>query len=193
MVINKRLFLAAFMFMGAAVLARAEPPVYAADKACVAWKTSKRLFLVKRLDPVGVNCAVTVEAVTEKDSRRLRVRVPIAAFDSGDLKRDSHVAQILGAETRPELVFLSRPLAAKDWAALREGKTPELEGVLAVRGADYPVTLSVAVAGGTVSGSARTSYRAFKLEPPSVAGGIVAKVAEELELLYHLPLALVPR
>lgn len=163
------------------------------DKVCVAWKTKKKMFLVKKLEPVGVSCAAVVETIAEKDARRLRVSVPVASFDSGEPARDKAVLGILQASVQPELSFLSKPYGAKEWADLREGRAPVLEGELKIGGADFPVTLSVAVADDAAAGSIQTRFDAFKISPPTVAGGAVAKVSKELELLYRIPLASVPR
>ncbi len=183
---------AAVLALGAAPAA-AQVPGFAPDKTCVAWKTRKRLFVFKKLEPAGVSCAVKVETVPEKDARRLRVVVPIASFDSGEPARDKHVLEILKAAVQPELVFLSKPYGAKEWADLREGRARLLEGDLRVGGADFPVSLSATVADAAAFGSVRTRFDAFKIPAPSVAGGLVAKVAEEFELGYRIPLAEVPR
>ena len=68
-----------------------------------------------------------------------------------------------------------------------------LEGDLKIGGVDFPVALSAVVSGEEVAGSVQTHFDAFKIAPPTVAGGAVAKVAKELELLYRIPLAAVPR
>ena len=182
-----------FVVLCSAVAASAATPAFAPDKTCVAWKTRKRMFMVKKVEPIGVNCAVKVEAVAEKDARRLRVSVPIASFDSGEPSRDKAVLDILKAKAQPELVFLSKPYGAKEWAELLAGGVATLDGSLAVAGADFPVSLSVAVADGAASGSVKGRFTDYKIDPPTVAGGVVAKVANELELLYRIPLALIPR
>ena len=41
-----------------AVAASAAAPHFAPDKTCVAWKTRKRMFMVKKVEPIGVNCTV---------------------------------------------------------------------------------------------------------------------------------------
>lgn len=190
---SKTILAAAVLALGAVVPAAAQVPGFAPDKTCVAWKTRKRLFLLKKLEPAGVSCAVKVEAVPEKDARRLRVVVPIASFDSGEPARDKHVLEILKASVQPELVFLSKPYGAKEWSDLREGRSAALEGELRIGGADYPVSLSAAAGDGAASGSVKTRFDAFNIPAPSVAGGLVAKVADELELSYRIPLAAVPR
>lgn len=187
------LFAAAILALGAVLPAAARVPGFEPDKTCVAWKTRKTLFVFKKLEPAGVSCAVKVEAVPENGARRLRVVVPIASFDSGEGARDKHVLEILKAAVQPELVFLSKPYGAKEWTDLREGRAPLLKGDLRIGGADFPVSLSVSVADGAAFGSVWTRFGAFNIPAPSVAGGLVAKVAEELELGYRIPLAEVPR
>lgn len=190
---SKTMLVAAVLALGAVVTAAAQAPGFAPDKTCVAWKTRKRLFVFKKLEPAGVSCAVKVEAVPEKDARRLRVVVPIASFDSGEPARDKHVLEILKAAVQPDLVFLSKPYGAKEWTDLREGRASVIEGDLRIGGADFPVSLSAAVADGAAFGSVKTRFGSFQIPAPSVAGGLVAKVAEELELGYRIPLSEVPR
>ncbi|MBI2387657.1 MAG: YceI family protein [Elusimicrobia bacterium] len=190
---SKTMLAAAALALGAVLPAAAQTPGFAPDKACVSWKTRKRLFLFKKLEPAGLSCAVKVEAVPEKGARRLRVAVPVASFDSGEPARDKHVLEILKASVQPELVFLSKPYGAKEWADLREGRAAAIEGDLRIGGADYPVALSAAVGDGAAFGTVKTRFDAFNIPAPAVAGGLVAKVADELELGYRIPLAEVPR
>lgn len=189
---SRTMLVAAVLALGAVVPASAQVPGFAPDKTCVAWKTRKRLFVFKKLEPAGVSCAVKVEAVPEKDARRLRVVVPIASFDSGEAARDKYVLEILKASVQPELVFLSKPYGAKAWADLREGRASAIDGHLRIGGTDFPVSLSAAVADGAAVGSVKTRFDSFKIPAPSVAGGLVAKVADDLELRYRIPLSEVP-
>lgn len=191
--ITSKALLAAAAIAFAASASPAEGMGSDPSKPCVAWAANKRLFVFKKLAPVGVSCAVKVAAVPDQDARRLRVAVPIASFDSGEPARDKHVLELLKSSLEPELVFLSKPYGAKEWEDLKAGRTESIDGTLRVAGEEFPISLSVAVAGGAASGKIRTSFTAFKMSPPSVAGGLVAKVADELELRYRIPLSEVPR
>ncbi|MDP3544459.1 MAG: YceI family protein [Elusimicrobiota bacterium] len=164
-------------------------------KACVAWKTRKTMFLVKKVEPVGVNCSVSVALIAEGASKRVRVVVPIAAFDSGDTSRDKAVLDILKSKIQPDLEFLSRPYAAAEWDSLRAGKAEAVEGTLKIGGEEFPVKAALVFKGdgaaAEVGGSLVTTFTAFRIQPPSVAGGAVAKVKDHLELHYRVPLAAV--
>ncbi len=162
-------------------------------KACVAWKTKKTMFLVKKVEPVGVNCVVKIAILDEGAARRVRVLVPIAGFDSGEPARDKSVLDILKSKVQPELEFLSRPYAAAEWEAFRTGKADAVEGVLKIGGEEFPVKATVAFKGdgpaSEVAGYLITTFTAFRIQPPTVAGGAVAKVEDYLELHYRVPLA----
>jgi polyisoprenoid-binding protein YceI len=190
---NARALLISALIAFAASASPAAIPSPDPAKPCVAWAASKRLFLFKTVAPIGVNCAVKLEAVPDKAGRRLRVTVPIASFDSGEPERDKKVLEILKAGVQPDLVFLSDPYKAKEWGELRAGKIGTIDGALRIAGADFPVSLSVIVSGGTAIGKIRTSFSALNMSAPTVAGGLVAKVADELELRYRIPLSGVPR
>jgi len=163
-------------------------------KACAAWKTKKTMFLFKKLEPVGMNCAVTAKVAADGAGKRVIVEIPIAAFDSGEPARDKQVLRILKADVAPSLVFTSRVYAPAEWEAVRAGKSAAIEGTLAIGGESFPVSAPIVLsadAAPAVSGEFTTTFTNFKIAPPKVAGGLVASVQDYLELHYRIPLSAV--
>ena len=184
-------------FMAAAVVAllaaNAGAVPFPDGKACAAWKTKKTMFLFHKVEPVGMKCAVKASIEADGANRRLRVTVPIAAFDSGAPNRDKQVVLILNAAVQPDLLFLSRPYAAAEWDALKVSKGAAVEGELSISGKKFPVKAPFEFVGegadAAAVGSFVTSFSAFSIVPPAVGGGLVAQVQDYLELHYRVPLA----
>lgn len=163
----------------------AEEVPFPEGKDCVAWKTKKAMFFVKVKDPVGINCKIKLETIPEGNKLRVRVLVPVNGFDSGEPSRDSEVVDILKGDKFPNIVFLSEPLDPKEW---RTGNPTSLAGTLNVAGNDSPLTLVVKKesAKNLVNGMLVSKFTTFKIDPPSVALGVVAKIDDYLELHFQV-------
>ncbi len=161
------------------------------DQNCVAWKTKKTLFLVKSEEPVGINCSITLTVNSPSTgTKQVLVKVPIEKFDSGEVDRDKEVLLLLKADQQKDLEFLSKEIPDAQWSDYRTGKMTMLQGTLKIAGESYPVELQLRKAEdpaqAMLSGSLETSFTAFKIPPPSVAGGLVAKVKDSLTLVFQL-------
>ena len=186
-------FALALAAMLAASAAGAAGVVFPEGKACVAWKVRKTMFLFRTIEPVGMNCAVRAVVVNDGGLRRLRVSVPIAAFDSGAPRRDKEVLQILKADIQPEIEFLSRSYMPGEWESLRGEGGKTIEGELRIGRTRYPIAAPFAIVGegpdAAAAGLILTSFSAFSITPPTVGGGLVAQVADYLEFHYRVPLS----
>ena len=151
-------------------------------KHCVAWKAKKTVFLMSDQEPVGLNCSILVELKGEE----LHVRVPIAGFNSAEEDRDASVTELLGGPTHKEVVF--KTILPKGWRDSISNMTT-VDGSLMVKGKPYPIKATIMVAGGFVRGAIKGTLSQFDIEPPSVAGGIVADVDDYLELQYSVALS----
>jgi polyisoprenoid-binding protein YceI len=163
-------------------------------KACAAWKTKKTMFLFKKLEPVGMNCAVTAKVTTDGAGKRVIVEIPIASFDSGEPARDKQVRVILKADVAPSMVFTSRVYAPAEWESVSAGKAATIEGTLAIGGESFAISAPISLSAGpapVASGEFKTTFAYFKIAPPKVAGGLIASVQDYLELHYSIPLAAV--
>lgn len=163
----------------------AEDVTFPEGKDCVAWKTKKAMFFVKVKDPVGINCKIKIETIPEGAKLRVKVLVPVNGFDSGESMRDSEVVDILKGDKFPNLVFLSEPLDPKEW---KTGTPTSLAGILNVAGNDTPISLQVKKepTKNLVNGSVVSKFTTFKVEPPSVAFGVMAKIDDYLELHFQV-------
>lgn len=153
-------------------------------QSAVAWQSSKTMFLVSDSKPVGINNQVKVAVKVEADSRIISIEIPIKGFDSGDEARDADVFPILKGDIQPNLLFTSSPLSSSQWASLMESQLDELTGMLKIGGKDYPASfkLDKSAPKNLILGLMDSTFASFGLEAPSVAGGIVASVDEELNL-----------
>jgi hypothetical protein len=175
------LFIAVGGIFSSAVTAEVNFPV---GKTCVAWKTKKRMFLVKKVEPVGMSCDVKTIWSRESDRPRVQIKVAIASFNSGEAERDREVVKILKGDTHPEIVITSEPLlpsAVKDFV---DGKDVEIKAEIEVAGTRVNKVLVVRrqSSGGFARVEVKTAFKDFGIEPPSVGGGAVAKVSEGLDL-----------
>ena len=180
--------------MAVPVAASASGVVFPEGKACVAWKTRKTMFLVKKVEPVGINCSVNIRIDSKGVGKQVTVEIPIAAFDSGEKMRDRKVLEILKSDVSPALVFTSRIYTPDEWSVVRSGKAIAIEGALAVGGESFPIVVPFSLSTETpliASGVLVTTFTRFKINPPKVAGGIVASVQDYLELHYRIPMAAV--
>lgn len=163
-------------------------------KSCVAWKTSKRMFLMKTVEPVGMNCDVKAQDQSaigaNGETHKISISVPIDKFDSGEPSRDKDVTSQLKADVQPNLEYTSQELTATDWERLFKGELREIDGALKIAGKAYPVKMSIVGSkeddDQVVAGSVDTTYTAFDLKPPVIAGGLVAKVHDSLSLHFRL-------
>jgi polyisoprenoid-binding protein YceI len=160
------------------------------DKSAVAWQTEKRMFLVKTVEPTGINTDVQVEVVKTGEMQVIRATIPINKFNSGDETRDKDVVEILKGQIQPKLEFTSRSLSSLEYQDLKAGNLKDLSGVLKIGGQDFPVTFDITMSGEgatqLIDGSLNGTFTQFKIDPPSVAGGVVAKVQDKLKLHLHI-------
>ncbi len=161
------------------------------NQNCVAWKTKKTMFLVKSEEPVGINCSITLTVSSPTAGlKQVLVKVPIDKFDSGEVDRDKEVLLLLKADRQKDLEFLSKEITEAQWPDYLAGKMSVLQGALRIAGESYPVDVQLKKSEDTaqdmLSGSLETTFTAFKIEPPSVAGGVVAKVKDTLTLVFQL-------
>ena len=155
---------------------------------CVAWKTSKRLFLVKNQDPVGVNCKIQTKIDKTKEGFVFEGNFPIQSFDSGEPARDEHIRELLEEKTQGSLIFISDVISLEEWAK-KKSTNFELGGILKKGNKEYRTNFQVTkqVVDGIPlwKGVSKTKFTALGMEAPTVAGGIVAKVKDELELHFQ--------
>jgi hypothetical protein len=158
---------------------------------CVAYKAKKRMFFLATVQVVGKSCDVAAQVIPEIGSKyRIEITLPIHSLKSGEAKRDSDVAVLLGADQDPELRFVSDALTVEEWQALFSHEQGTMNGELKVNSQSTPLNASLALTKGEsgieVDGVIKTSFKQLHLKPPQVALGVVAKVRDELELHFHL-------
>jgi hypothetical protein len=172
------------VFFVVAAAADAGDAIFEAGDHCVAYRTIKGMFFGFDAEVVGRSCEVSASLVASEDGGgpRVVVSVPVKSLKSGNILRNKTVADLLGAQVQPELRFTSGPI---DVGAL--------PGTLSLGGRAYPIDFPLAiVATGeqrAVVGRLATRFEAFEVEVPTVAGGLIARPHDELELVVHLDVA----
>ena len=186
--------LSAFAFLAAAAAADDEEEIFSAGDHCVAYRTVKDVFFAIDTEIIGRNCEVTASLVASEGGAgpRIVVEVPIKGFRSGSFLRDRSVRDLLKAKTQPSLHFASDPIDVEavrtDFASGRF----HVSGALTIGGKDFPVQFPLEIVEHedriAVRGRLPTTFAAFEVEVPTVAGGLIARPHEDLELVVHLDL-----
>ncbi len=155
---------------------------FQSGKDCVTWKTRKVLGLFKTVEPIGLNCEITIIVKSQPNGlKTIEVIVPITKFDSQEPERDKEVARILGSETEPNLVITSMDLDYRKFE-LAEKPLP-IEAKLSFAGHSHQVAAEILrKPDRTYHVLIKTNFTQLGLKPPSVFGGLVAKVSDVLEL-----------
>ncbi len=165
--------------------------VFDPGKSCVAYRTSKTVLFGFHIEIVGRSCelAVWLEPSEDADGSVLFVSVPIESFASGNFLRDNAVADLLRQADQADLEFRSQPFHAPSVRAGLQTGSLSISGELRIGGTDYPVRFDVTLpaAGGVMAtGLHRGSFAEFGVEVPPVAGGLIVKPGEKLDLLVQL-------
>jgi hypothetical protein len=150
---------------------------------CVGYRTVKGMLWFADAEVVGTVCGAPIVIAPVDEGRTLRVTLP-TRFDSGNGKRDAHVAEILG----PDMAF-EAPLPDL-WEA---GLPPaiELAGTLLLQGRRIPLPVVFRqLPGGDYGFSVSTTFSALGVNVPNVGpGGMVARPRDDLTLLGRIPAA----
>lgn len=170
-----------------AVLGATEARTLSVDPAA----SSVRFQVNHKLHKVdGRSTAIEGKAVIDAEGKVLAmVRVPVAAFDSGDSNRDAHMRETLDAGRHPFVVFKGVTSLVVPASSGKEIPT-SLRGELEFHGVKKPVEVPVSVAfagDGSVSvkGKLAISLDAFGVERPSL---LFVKVDDECTIDVDLKL-----
>lgn len=184
------LFLFIFVEQGAAA------GLFAATDHCVAWRTKKTMALFKEVVPVGKNCSISAEMIKVSEGHyRFEGRFPIDQFDSGEEDRDKEVFKILNGKKQKDLLFQSESRRLSDWQQMFASGGGVVSGHLKVAGVEYAIQprISVLAERKVLAGRFTTDYSKFKINPPKIAGGLVAKVHDYLEFHFHFQVSKVKK
>jgi hypothetical protein len=184
--------LAIVAFLAPAAASDADEEIFSPGDHCVAYRTVKDVLFAIDAEIIGRNCDVSASLVASEGGAgpRVVVSVPIKRFKSRNFLRDRSVADLLGAKTQPDLRFASAPIDVEAVRTDLAGGSFRVSGVLTIGGKDFPVEFPLEIVehegGRTVKGRFPTTFAAFEVEVPTVAGGLIARPHEDLELVVHL-------
>jgi polyisoprenoid-binding protein YceI len=174
--------------------AAAEQEIFEPGDHCVAYRTIKDMFFAFDAEIIGRNCQPTASLVSPAGEAgpRIVVEVPIKGFKSGNFMRDRSVRDLLGAKAQPDLRFTSSPIDVEALRAEIAGGDLQVSGVLTLNGKDFPLEFPLEIVeheqSHFVKGRLSTTFAAFEVEVPTVAGGLIARPHELLELVVQLEL-----
>jgi hypothetical protein len=184
-----------FSFLGAAAApADEEEEIFKPGDHCVAYRTVKDIWFAFDAEIIGRNCEVTASLVAADGATgpRIVVEVPIKGFKSRNFMRDRTVAGLLGVKTQPNLRFSSNPIEVEGLRADIARGPFRLPGILTFGGKDFPLEFPLKIfeheGQRYVKGRLSTTFATFEVEVPTVAGGLIARPHETLELIVHLNL-----
>ncbi|MCB9025259.1 MAG: hypothetical protein H6625_03005 [Bdellovibrionaceae bacterium] len=166
--------------------------VFNSKDHCVAYVAKKRLMLIRTVEVVGKNCEIRSQIVPDVDNLyAFKLEIPIDSFESGEEERDKDVKKILKIDQQNALIFLSEKKTKQEWKkVLMETHEVPFSGLLSIANNSYKVKASVNIIksndGMEARGKIITKFNDLGLEPPSLFGGIMAKVKEDLELQFIL-------
>lgn len=182
------------LLLGVSTAATADADLFDPADHCVAYRTVKDMWFFVDTRIVGKSCQVTASLVAASDGGdpRISVSLPIESLDSGNGFRDGAVADLLGAETQPDLRFTSAPLEAEALGTSVASGRFTLSGSLSFGGQEFPVEFPVELteSGGRhyATGILPTSFATFGIEVPTVAAGLIARPHEAVELGFQIEL-----
>ncbi len=163
-----------------------------ADKDhCVAYKASKRMFLVRSVQVIGQNCEVSSQILPELGGKYLvEVLIPVSRFESGEAERDRDVVKLLGRAGRSEVIFRSESMDQETWKKRMSQGVFEVRGKLQIGEQSYDVKAQAQVHEGPngpeVEGMVKARFEDFELKPPAMGLGLMAQVGRDLELHFRL-------
>lgn len=158
------------------------------DKACVAWKTKKTMFVFKRETPIGINCNIDVSFKADETGKAyvIILTAPIKNFDSGDEHRDKDVFEILGGPKQADILVTTAPYSKEDWRVMLDG-IGILDFNMKLAGETFTFNMPIEMNNDLMSGNMRANFSDFNIKAPKVAFGLIADVSENLDLAFSIP------
>lgn len=157
---------------------------------CVAWKTKKRMFLTRFLEPIGINCSLKTQFKRDDSGYYIEVEVPIKGFDSKEPKRDKEILKILRSDLQPILIIRTKSYSLEQWK--HDWSSNKFQNKIIIKVANKKIPLLTYVKKieeknqMVIKGKVLTKFSNLSLSPPSLAWGIITEVSDYLELHYTL-------
>jgi len=165
--------------------------IFAAGEHCVAYRTRKGVLFMFESTVLGRSCQIDARLDESAEGYRLFLSIPVTSFNSGNDRRDQHVAQLLGGTSADSLEFSSQWLSQEALAKVWNGGMHAVAGELVIRGKRRAVVFDVAVSAASgqhvLAARLRTSFSALGVVVPRVGpGGLIAAPGDRLELFAQL-------
>ena len=166
---------------------------FQADKNCLAYHVEKTMFLFNDVTVWGTTCEVEAK-VTPKDGGVVAtVEFAFASIDSKEPSRDETLqGDYLFTEKYPTVTYTSAVISKSDLTALKNGEEITMKGGLTVMALTSEMTFTLKLVDGHLVGKAQDTITRLGVVPPKVAGGMMVKVHDPLEITFDFLVNLVP-
>ena len=166
--------------------------VFEENEHCVAYRTLKEMFLFAEVEVIGKSCQMITKLEQNSANRTVRVRVtiPISTLKSDSADRDEEILAIMNTAEFPNIEFISVWFTREELRQYLNERKTELQGDLKIKGkshqVSFPLQFRPQPKEWIIEGRFITSFSAFEVVVPAVAGGMIAQPSDLLELWLHL-------
>ncbi len=173
----KKFILVVLVFVGS--LFAKENYVLDSENSNVYFKSKADMLLFMDDEVIGVNQALNGGLVIDKDAVNGKIYIDSSAFDSDNETRDSHITEILNYQTFKNIVITINEEVQLE-------KKIVLNGTLFINGVTQKVLIPVRKIQKdellVYMGKLVVKYSDFNLKTPTVAGGLIKKAKDEIEI-----------
>lgn len=184
-----------FILLGGVFVASAyaqDLKIFAENEHCVAYRTLKEMFLFAEVEVIGKSCQMTTKLEQNSVNRTVRVTVtiPISTLKSDSEDRDEEILTIMNTAKFPNIEFTSVWFAREELSRYLSERKTKLQGKLKIKGKSHQVAFPLQFRPQSkewiIEGRLITTFSAFEVVVPAVAGGMIAQPSDLLELWLHL-------
>ncbi len=156
-------------------------------ESAVAWKAKKRsLIFIIGSTPVGINKSIEIKKNIFKNQIQLEIIIPLDKFDSENKRRETDGFRILGGDLQIEIIFRSEKMSEKVYQEVINGNKKSVLGQLDFNQQSHKVEFKTIRKNNYLLVTMQTTHSHFKIDPPSMLGGFISYVSDEIELLGKL-------
>ena len=163
------------------------------DKNCLAYHVEKTMFLFNDVTVWGTTCEVEAKVTPKAGGVVATVEFAFASIDSKEPSRDETLqGDYLFTEKYPTVSYTSAVISKADLMALKNGEEISMKGNLTVMTLTSEVAFTLKLVDGHLVGKAQDSITRLGVTPPKVAGGMMVKVHDPLEITFDFLVNSVP-
>ncbi len=160
-------------------------------ESCVAWQAQKRMYMIRKVNPVGMNCKLQIEMNSvDKKTYRFLLKAAIKDFNSGEAERDEAVFNLLKGKKQPRILITTEPMDSQAWHNFLNNPKQDMQVKLSVAEQTTLIHAHVFVdssaEGYVIRGQVPISLKSLGLTAPEVGYGVITKVSDNMELHFQI-------